>query len=118
MERPTTSELTQAVREFLERDVMPAVEGRVAFHVRVATNVLGIIERELADGAAVDARQRARVAALLGQDPETSLDDLNRELAAAIRAGRFDDRDHEVRDVVRTNVAEQLAIANPRYATE
>ena len=35
-------ELVTAVREFLERDVMPATEGRVQFHTRVAVNVLGI----------------------------------------------------------------------------
>ena len=46
-DRPTASELVAAVREFLERDVMAATEGRVQFHARVAVNVLNIVAREL-----------------------------------------------------------------------
>ena len=44
-DRPSAGELVAAVREYLERDVMPATEGRVAFHARVAVNVLGMVER-------------------------------------------------------------------------
>ncbi|MER3453300.1 MAG: hypothetical protein C4344_06645, partial [Acidimicrobiia bacterium] len=46
--RPSAVELLEAVREFLERDVMSAVEGRVRFHTRVAVNVLAMVGRELA----------------------------------------------------------------------
>ena len=46
-DRPTAVELLGAVREFLDQDVMPAVEGRVQFHTRVAVNALGMLEREL-----------------------------------------------------------------------
>ncbi len=45
--RPTASELLDAVSEFLTGDVMPATTGQVAFHARVAANVLAIIAREL-----------------------------------------------------------------------
>ncbi len=45
--RPTASELLEAVREFLTGQVMPATSGQVAFHTRVAANVLGIVAREL-----------------------------------------------------------------------
>ena len=46
-DRPTAVELLDAIREFLAEDVMPAVEGRVQFHTRVAINALGMLEREL-----------------------------------------------------------------------
>ena len=36
---PGADELVRAVREFLERDVMEATDGRVRFHARVAANV-------------------------------------------------------------------------------
>jgi aminoglycoside phosphotransferase (APT) family kinase protein len=49
--RPTASELLDAVREFLTGQVMPATTGQVAFHARVAANVLGIVARELEAGA-------------------------------------------------------------------
>ena len=45
--RPTASELLEAVREFLTGQVMPASSGQLAFHARVAANVLGIVAREM-----------------------------------------------------------------------
>jgi len=45
--RPTASELLEAVREYLLGSVMSATSGQVAFHARVAANVLAIVGREL-----------------------------------------------------------------------
>jgi len=39
--------LLDAVRQFLTKQVMPATGGQLAFHARVAANVLGIVAREL-----------------------------------------------------------------------
>ena len=113
-DRPTAAELVQAVREFLERDVMTATEGRVQFHTRVAVNALGMIERELTDGPAFAAAERARAAALLGHD-ERRPASLERELAARIRDGSLDDRLDAVRAHVRATVREKLLVANPGY---
>jgi hypothetical protein len=113
-DRPAASELVIAVREFLERDVMAATEGRVQFHTRVAVNVLNIVARELELGDDFAEHERERAAALLGHDGD--VDDLERELAAALRAGTFDDHLHdEVRSHVRATVREKLLIANPGY---
>jgi hypothetical protein len=65
-DRPTAAELVGAVREFLERDVMAATDGRVQFHTRVAINALGMVERELVDGPVFEAMERDRAEALLG----------------------------------------------------
>jgi aminoglycoside phosphotransferase (APT) family kinase protein len=46
--RPTAREILDAVRRYLTDDVMPATSGRLSFHARVAANMLGIVERELA----------------------------------------------------------------------
>ncbi len=112
-DRPTAAELVQAVREFLEHDVMAATEGRVQFHTRVAVNALGMIERELTEGPAFAAAERARAAALLGHDGDPR--DLERELAAGIRAGTLDDRLDAIREHVRATVREKLLVANPGY---
>jgi len=112
-DRPTAAELVQAVREFLEADVMAATEGRVQFHTRVAVNALGMIERELTDGPAYADAERTRAAALLGHDGDAR--DLERELAAGIRDGSLDDRSDAVRAHVRTTVREKLLVANPGY---
>ena len=112
-DRPKASELVAAVREFLEQDVMPATEGRVQFHTRVAVNALGMIERELTLGAPFARAEQRRAEALLGH--EGDVEQLERELAALIRDGALDDRFDEVRDHVRATVREKLLIANPGY---
>lgn len=105
--RPTVVELVEAVREFLERDVMTATEGRVRFHARVAANALRTVERELAEGAATG-ETHARRLARLGVASDT-------ELSTLIRSGQADERLDEVRSVVRESVVEKLRIANPGY---
>jgi hypothetical protein len=105
---PSATELVEAVREFLERDVMESTEGRVRFHARVAARALAIVERELASADTMAAAHAERLAAL-GFVSEA-------ELAAAIRAGACDDRWDEVAAAVRATVADKLAVANPDYA--
>ncbi|HEX6493248.1 MAG TPA: DUF6285 domain-containing protein [Candidatus Dormibacteraeota bacterium] len=106
-DEPSMAALLEAVREFLEDDVLPGTEGRLRFHARVAANVLGIVERELALGEAQDAAHRADLARL-GVASEA-------ELAAAIRGGELDARLAEVVAAVRRSVAAKLAVAHPGY---
>lgn len=105
--RPTSAELVESVREWLERDVMTATEGRLRFHSRVAVNVLAMVERELAAADQDDAAHAERLASLGVAD--------DAEFAAAIRAGELDDRFDEVRAVLRADVQARLRVANPRY---
>lgn len=105
---PTAPQLVEAVREFLERDVLTATDGRVQFHTRVAINVLGMVERELHHGAGIAAAHRQRLASLGFAD--------DRSLALAIRAGDLDNRLTAVRDAVFAGVYDKLAVANPTYA--
>jgi hypothetical protein len=112
-DRPTAAELTEAVREFLERDVMPAVEGRVAFHTRVAVNALSMVERELTLGPELDAAEHQRLRTLLGHDG--SVRDLTVELARRIREGSLDEQRAEVVVAVRETVRAKLRVANPGY---
>ena len=107
---PTAAQLVEAVREFLEGDVMAATEGRVRFHARVAGRVLAIVQRELEAGDGPARAHAARLAALGAAD--------DAELAAAIRAGALDDRWDEVAAAVRATVADKLAVANPGYAED
>jgi hypothetical protein len=112
-DRPTAAELVEAVRAFLETDVLPAVEGRIAFHTRVAVNALGMVERELQLGPQFEAEERARAVRVLGHDGEARA--LEAELAQAIRAGEFGVADPAVVEHVRATVAEKLRSANPKY---
>ena len=81
--RPTAAELVEAVREYLEANVMERSDGGARFEARVARNVLGIVERELVYGRDVAAAHAYRLRDLGISDDAA--------LAAAIRAGDFDD---------------------------
>ncbi|HEX5616652.1 MAG TPA: DUF6285 domain-containing protein [Acidimicrobiia bacterium] len=111
-DRPTAAELVEAVREFLD-DARGALDGRLAFHARVAANALAIVERELRAGTESAEAQHARLRDLLGHDG--ALDDLERELASRIRDGSLDDRRAETTEHVRATVRDKLAIAHPGY---
>jgi aminoglycoside phosphotransferase (APT) family kinase protein len=105
---PSARHLVDAVRGFLTRDVMTATDGRVAFHARVAANVLATVERELVLRPELERAQRD-AANLFNVESEASL-------ASAIRSGSLDDRRADVLHALRAVVDVRLAIANPTYA--
>ena len=94
-DRPTPAELVEAVREFLERELLPGVsDPRLRFRTLVALNGLGIAQRQLAAGAE-------------GPDGE--------ELAGLLRAIRAGDPPPEALARLQEHVAAKLRVANPRY---
>lgn len=104
---PSAQQLVEAVREWLEREVMTSTTGRLQFNARVAVNVLSMVERELLVGADQAAAHAERLAQLGCAD--------DAELAARIRSGELDDRSAEVRELVWASVRDKLAVANPKY---
>jgi hypothetical protein len=110
-ERPSATELIAAVAAFLEREVKPALEGRLAFHATVAVNALRIVQRELDLGPAAVSAELARLREITGADGDLS--SLNSLLAERIRTGEVADsmlRAHLVRSVLA-----RIAIDNPKY---
>lgn len=104
---PDTAELVEAVREWIESDVITATDGRLRFHSRVAANMLAIVERELALGNQHASAHRERLDSLgVASDAD---------LATAIRRGDLDDRLDDVRRVLRSTIDDKLAVANPAY---
>jgi hypothetical protein len=118
-DRPTAPELLDAVTEFLEHDLQPALDGRLAFHTRVAVNALRIARRELELGPQLDAARRAGLPRLLDVPVDSSPPrDLEIELARRVRAGALDDRRPELVDYLRATLRIQLDIAHPGYARD
>ena len=125
-DRPGVCELLDAVRAFLEEEVVPALEGPRQFHARVAANVLSIVGRELASEEAGLLAEWERLARVLGEAsaPPARLDALRaavRERTAAlaerIRRGEADAGPFRVAVCahVRATVEEKLRVANPRF---
>ena len=121
-DRPHAAELAEAVREFIETEILPGIDDpRLRFRALVAANGLGILERELAIGAPLVRREVESLMRLLGREgpiPEDSdavlrwASDLNRELARRIRAG---ERPEGTLAHLVATVADKLRVASPRY---
>jgi len=121
-DRPHVGELAEAVREFLETEILPRIDDpRLRFRTLVAANGLGILERELAIGAPLVRREVASLLRLLGRSDAVPGDldelrqratELNRELVRLIRAG--DAPDGTLAHLLAT-VADKLRVSSPRY---
>jgi hypothetical protein len=125
-DRPTSVELLEAAADFVESELVPAIQGARQFQARVVANVMRIVAREIKMEDPLVRSEVKALALLLGRDKPHlhSLDDLHKaaagmgeELTAKIRAGEADDGDWrgEVLAVVRQSVEDKLRIANPRY---
>lgn len=123
--RPTAAELVDAVRAFLAEEVVADLDGRKAFHAKVAVNVLDTVARELRDGPVAGAAERARLLELLayeaddpasglGADP-ASTEALSRELARRIRDGEVALDDARLLDHLKRTAAGDVDVANPRW---
>ncbi len=105
--RPTAAELVEAVREYLEVNVMERSEGGARFEARVARNALAVVERELLLGGEISAAHADRLRDLGITDDAA--------LAAAIRAGDFDVGWEPVASALAASARDQLLVANPSY---
>jgi hypothetical protein len=112
---PTPSELIDAVRQFLEARVLPELSGHTAFHARVAVNALSIVLRDLDVGGPLAQAEHERLEALLGR--HGSLDELRRELCAAIAHDRIALDDPDLITFLRATTLGHLSIDNPKYAS-
>ena len=121
-DRPSADELVEAVREFLEAEILPDLDDpRVRFRTRVAMNALNILERELEQEEALLREELRRLATLLEEDPATpnSLEklrarviELNWDLAQSIRQGEVPEGALEH---LKQTVADKLKVASPHY---
>ncbi len=123
-DRPTSVELLRAVRRFLERDVVPSLDGPRRYHARVAANVCGIVAREIETEEGHLAGEWQRLGEILEEDGPrpAARDELrasvlarNRRLVERIRSGDADAgplRDAVLRHLRRT-VADKLDVARP-----
>ncbi len=106
-DRPTATELLEALREWMERDLLPAVEGRLQFHTRVAINMVEIVSREIELGA--DQKiSHADVMNALGVADDA-------ELAAAIKSGDHDSDLLALLTALRPVIEDKVRVANPKY---
>lgn len=110
--RPTASELVHAVQEHLTERVLPTVKDpQLKFQTLVAAHVLGVVTRELTEGAAHREEALRNRASL----PTGALDDA--ALCEAIRAGALDDPTawRALAEQLRGEVEAELFMWNPLF---
>ena len=113
---PSTAELVEAVKRFIDETASPQLSGHAAFHARVASNVLGTVMRELAQRPAAEAGERDRLAVLLEADPDATLNTLNQELCERIRSGTMDLSTAGLLEHLKTTTIAQLSVDQPNYS--
>jgi Domain of unknown function (DUF6285) len=114
--KPEPAVLLDAAIDYLERELLPALAGYHRFQCRVTVNVLAQVRRELLLAPGQADAERARLVSLLGHPGER--DELNRELAARIRAGEIALDDPALLEHLRRSLVEALRINNPKWTEE
>jgi hypothetical protein len=104
--RPRADELIEAVRELLSDEVIGVTSGQLHHQIRVAINVLAMVERELRDGPMLEHAHRARLA-LAGVSSDS-------QLASEIRSGAMDGRE-DVRPLLLADAVDRLTLINPSW---
>jgi hypothetical protein len=117
---PDATELLAIARSTLLDKLLPRVPEELRYEALMIANAMAIAAREHTAGDAALQAEVLRLAALLteqraGTELISTRIELNRRLAAQIRAGRFDDRHRAaLLDHLAETAADELAVSNPR----
>ena len=103
---PTADELLEAVEECLRTELLPDLDGRQQYLVRVCSAAVAQVRRELQLHDVQAAADRARLADLGVRD--------DAELVAEIRAGVSGERRRAIVVALTQRVRDQLAVVDPR----
>ena len=112
-DRPDPATLLEQARNSLLRHVLPGLEGDARYEALMIASSMAIAAREFADGAGIAAEDAAAWRAFCGVAGEAPLDDLIRDLAREIRAGRRD-ADPAAHRLLTDSTRRRLRIANPK----
>jgi hypothetical protein len=118
---PAGADLLRVARDTLLQDLLPRLPAESHYAARMAANAMAIAMREMEGRGADPHEEIARIASLLPEwkprgDESARLGEGNALLAAAIRAGRFDEPDAQeaLIDHLERSTAERLALSNPK----
>lgn len=114
-DEPTPTELMNAVAAFLRTEIAPQLSGGLAFKLRVATNALDLVARQLALETASAAAESQRLSRLLGADG--ALPDMNRKLSDDISRGEIGLQTPGLVEHLWQTTMDKLAVDQPNYAS-
>lgn len=105
--RPTAEELLQAVGEFLTDSVMKSDVPSIAFHGRVAANLVAALAREVAMGTEVAERYQRGLHQLGFKT--------HRQLSDHLRSGEAELENRELMSVLAEAAYDRCLVVNPRH---
>ena len=116
-DRPSTGELIDAVKLFLEKELLPSLsDPRLKFQTLIAVHALTMTQRER---VGEEERLRAEWVLLGGKgevsDSVAEVRRLEIGLCEAISRGDYDGSEETLRPILRAITANKLAVANPAY---
>jgi len=135
-DQPDAAEILRTVGNFLSDELLPTLDGALAYRTRVAINLVTILERQVRLGPEHEARERALLVDLVGdsdgdgdregdaggvgdRDGDVDLAALNAALCRRLDEpnGADADFDRRVWAALRAIAEDKLAIARPGYGT-
>ena len=114
-DNPQPKDIVPVVAAMLRDTILPQLEGRATFDLRVAINALELVSRQLAHADEANATEHARLRDLLKQDGDLLA--LNRALSQAIEAGTVTFDDPKLRAHLWATTMDKLKIDQPNYAS-
>ena len=113
---PSSSELLNTLRKFLEQEIAPQVNARSAYMLKIASNLLQILDRENHLGTKALAKELASLKTLLGRtDCAEKTEELRVVLCRQIQTGEMNLKDPALWKHLLSTTQSQLSIDNPRY---
>ncbi|MEB6591035.1 DUF6285 domain-containing protein [Pseudomonas asiatica] len=115
MTQPNAHELLDIARATLLEQLLPALPGELRYPALMIANSMAIAARESRLGTQAEDQEQARLAALVDEAPST-LPDMRRQLAHAIRQGNHDapQTRRTLIEALRQVTVARLAISNPK----
>lgn len=113
-DEPSAQSILDLAIAHLRDNVLPTLDTRAKFEMRVTLNALQLVRRTLELAPDSDAREAARLRGLLGEAGD--LRALNEILCARIRSGAMDLTTPGLWEHLLATAKEKLAVDQPTYA--
>lgn len=109
---PALPDILRVVREFLEK-IKDSVPDQERYYAMCCSYLLAVAEREVINGATLDAEESNALSAFLGMPLNAA--EACVELARGLRAGRFDTDWEQVSALVMRHVVDKVKISKPEH---
>lgn len=109
---PDLPEILRVVREFIDK-IKDNVPDQERYHAMCCSYLLAVAEREVINGATLDAEESNALSAFLGKPLNAA--EACVELAIGLRAGRFDSAWEQASDLVMRHVIDKVIVSKPEH---